>query len=240
VYGNNRVLCVIPARGGSKGLPGKNTMLLAGKPLIAHTIGHALDSRYIDRTVVSTEDGEIAMIALENGAEVPFRRPAELAADESGTMDVLAHAVEEMESALGCSFEVLVLLHATAPLRTPADIDNCIELLFVKGAGNVFSVTRAQKNPYFNMVETKPGGKVDLVKDGSFMTRQDAPPVYEMNSSIYVWRMDSFKKARSIFSGGSAVYEMPRERSVDIDDQLDFRTAEMLMKGGCACRGAGG
>lgn len=237
MYGNKRVLCVIPARGGSKGLPGKNVMLLAGKPLIAHTIGHARGSRYIDRTIVSTEDGEIARVALENGAEVPFRRPAELAADDSGTMDVLAHAVEAMETGHRCSFEILVLLHATAPLRRPEDIDNCIELLAEKGAGNVFSVARAQRNPYFNMVETKPDGRVGLVKDGSFTTRQDAPPVYELNSSIYVWRMERFKKERSIFSGGSAMYEMPRERSIDIDDLLDLRMAEMIMAGEGACQG---
>lgn len=235
MYGNNRVLCVIPARGGSKGLPGKNIMMLAGKPLIAHTIGHALASRYIDRTIVSTDDGEIARAAVANGAEVPFRRPSELASDYSGTMEVLAHAVEEMETGHGYSFEILVLLHATAPLRRPGDIDNCIDLLAEKGARNVFSVTRAQRNPYFNMVETKPDGKVGLVRSGSFTTRQDAPPVYEMNSSIYVWWNERFKKERSIFSGGSVIYEMPRERSIDIDDCLDFRMAEMLMKGDGAC-----
>ncbi len=230
MYKGNAILCVIPARGGSKGLPGKNIKKLVGKPLIAYTIEHARKSKYIDRIIVSTDSMEIADISKQYGAEVPFIRPKELASDDSSIFDVLLHTMDWMENRERYLFNILVLLHATAPLRIPEDIDNCIEMLVKEQADNVFSVAEAHRNPYFNMVEIYGNGKIGLVKEGSFVTRQSAPKVFDINASVYVWWKDVFKKKKSIFSENTQIYIMPKERSIDIDDAIDFKIAEMLLK----------
>jgi CMP-N-acetylneuraminic acid synthetase len=229
MYKNHKVLCIIPARGGSKGLPKKNILDLAGKPLVAHTIKQAKGSKYIDRTVVSSEDPLILEIARRFGAEIPFIRPSQLATDEAGTIDVLLHAIDWFERNEKYDFDILVLLHATTPLRNAKDIDNCIQLLVDKAASNVFSVTKAHRNPYFNMVEIR-HTKVALVKRGNFLTRQSAPDVFDMNSSIYVWWKDILKRDKSCFLNETQVYCMPKERSIDVDDMIDFKIAEALMK----------
>lgn len=229
MYKHNKILAVIPARGGSKGVPNKNIKELLGKPLIAYTIEQARSSRYIDRTIVSTDSPVIHDIAAYYGAEVPFLRPQELATDQSGTLDVLVHAMDWLKKNENYSFDILVLLHATTPLREPEDIDRCIELLVEKKAGSVFSVTEAHRNPYFNMVEIK-NNKVSLVKKGNYTTRQAAPQVFDMNSSIYVWWKDIFVKNKSVFLDNSQIYLMPKARSIDIDDPLDFKIAEMLLR----------
>lgn len=229
MYKNNKVVCIIPARGGSKGLKGKNIKELLGKPLIAYSIEQAKQSKYIDRVIVSTEDSTIADISKEYGAEVPFIRPAELATDESGVIGVLLHAVEWFESS-SYDFQILVLLHTTTPLRKTEDIDNSIELLAETKADSVFSVAEAYRNPYFNMVEIDKDGKVHLIKEGSFVTRQSAPPVFDMNASIYVWWKDILKNYKKTILEKSRIYIMPRDRSVDIDDTMDFKISEMLLK----------
>lgn len=228
MYKHNKILAIIPARGGSKGVPNKNIKELLGKPLIAYTIEQARNSHYIDRTIVSTDSPAISDIAISYGAEVPFMRPEELATDQSGTIDVLVHAIDWLEKNENYRFDILVLLHATTPLREPEDIDHSIELLVEEGAENVFTVTEAHRNPYFNMVEIK-NDKVSLVKKGNYTTRQRAPEVFDMNSSIYVWWKDIFKKKKSIFLENSRIYIMPRTRSVDIDNYFDFKIAEMLL-----------
>jgi CMP-N-acetylneuraminic acid synthetase len=211
-------------------LPGKNIKKLLGKPLIAYSIEHARGSKYIDRTIISTDSEKIASVCRKLGCEVPFLRPKHLATDTSSTVDALLHAIEWMETKEKYDFDILVLLHVTTPLRSPKDIDNSIELLFKKCTDNVFSVTPAHKNPYFNMVEVKKSGRVALIKKGSFTSRQSAPSVFDMNSSIYVWWKDVLKSKKSLFPGNTGIYLMPKERSVDIDDYLDFKMAQMLLK----------
>lgn len=228
MYKDKKIVCIIPARGGSKGLPGKNIKMFLDMPLIAHTIEQAKISGLIDRVIVSTDDKKIANISKKYGAEVPFVRPKFLAQDKSSTMDVLLHAIEWLKKD-DYSFDILVLLHATAPMRSVKDINNSIKLLFNKKVSNVFSVTKAHRNPYFNMVEVNQG-RVKLVKRGRFTSRQEAPKVYDMNASIYVWWKDVFKNKKKIFLRNSRVYVMPKERSIDIDDELDFRIAEFLKK----------
>jgi len=228
MYKNKRIVCIIPARGGSEGLPGKNIKMFLDKPLIVHTIEQAKKSKLIDRVIVSTDDKKIASISKKYSAEVPFIRPKFLAQDKSSTMDVLLHAIEWLKKD-SYPFDILVLLHATAPLRAVEDINNCIKLLFNKNVTNVFSVTEAHRNPYFNMVEVV-RGKVRLVKGSRFSSRQQAPKVYDMNASIYVWWRDVFNNKKIIFLKNSCVYVMPKERSVDIDDNIDFKMAEMLIK----------
>lgn len=225
----HKILCIIPARGGSKGVLRKNVKLLAGKPLIAYTIEHALQSQYVDRVIVSTDDAEIAAVARQYGAEVPFMRPSDLAGDHVSTMDVLLHAVHWMEEHEKYDFDILVLLHATTPLRNVDDVNAAIKLLVESKADNVFSVTESHRNPYFNMVEVADDGTVMLSKKGDFVTRQSAPKVYDMNASIYVWWKDILEKERKIFLKRSQVYKMPKERSIDIDDNFDFRIAEFLL-----------
>jgi len=210
-------------------MPRKNVKEFCGKPLIAYTIEQAIRSNYIDRVIVSTEDLEISSISLYFGAEVPFLRPPELADDNVPAIDVLMHAVEWIEKNEDYMFDILVLLHVTTPLRSVEDIDNCIEFLIKENAENIFSVTEAHRNPYFNMVEITNRGKVKLVKKGYFTSRQTAPKVYDMNSSIYVWWKDILKEKKSIFLRKSCIYVMPRERSIDIDGPIDFQIAEMLM-----------
>jgi CMP-N,N'-diacetyllegionaminic acid synthase len=228
MYKDHIVVCVIPARGGSKGLPGKNIKNFCGKPLIAHTIEQARQSKCIDRVIVSTEDEEIAQISLEYGAEVPFMRPMEFARDSSSTVDVLLHAINWLENVDQYAFDILLLLHTTTPLRSVEDIDKCVALLVEEKADNVFSVTEAHRNPYFNMVEEGKDGFVRLVKEGCFSTRQAAPKVYDMNASIYVWWKNILKEGKKIFLKKTKAYVMPKERSIDIDDELDFRIAEFL------------
>jgi len=230
MYKGKEILCVIPARAGSKGLPGKNIKKLLDKPLIAYSIEHAKGSKYIDRVIVSTESKKIADISEEFGAEVPFMRPEELSSDDSSMIDVLLHAMNWLEEREGYPFDILALLHVTTPLRSVEDIDNSIELLVEEGADNVFSVTEAHRNPYFNMVEVDKNGYVTLVKEGNFVTRQSAPKVFDMNSSIYVWWKDVLKKQKSIFLKNSKIYIMPKERSLDIDTELDFKLAELILK----------
>ncbi len=232
MYKNKKILCVIPARAGSKGLPGKNIKKLLGKPLIAYSIEHARGSKYIDRTIVSTDSKKIAEVARNLGAEVPFLRPKRLAKDKSSTINVLLHAIDWMEKREKFAFDILVLLHVTTPLRNAKDIDRSIELLFKKKTDNIFSVTEAHRNPYFNMVEFNKSGKITLVKKGRYTSRQSAPDVFDMNSSIYVWWKDVLKNRKSLFSKTTRIYLMPKERSIDIDDYIDFKVAEMLLKGG--------
>jgi len=229
MYNNNKIVCVIPARGGSKGLPGKNIKKLLDKPLIAYTIEHAKSSKYIDRVIVSTDSQDIADVAKQYKAEVPFIRPGELASDNSSTLDVLIHAIDWIERSEGYSFSILVLLHVTTPLRKVEDVDNCIELLVRERADNVFSVTEAHRNPYFNMVE-KRDNAVRLVKEGNFITRQSASPVFDINCSIYLWWKDILKEKKSLFLDKTQIYIMPKERSIDIDDLIDFKIAEILLK----------
>lgn len=230
MYKNNQIVCIIPARGGSKGLPGKNIKDFCGKPLIAHTIEQAKQSKYIDRVIVSTEDDTIACTSLDYGAEVPFIRPVELAGDEVATIDVLLHAINWLENIGQYTFDIIVLLHVTTPLRSVADIDNCIALLVDEKADNIFSVAESHRNPYFNMVEEDTNGFVKLVKEGCFSTRQSVPKVYDMNASIYSWWKNILKVEKKIFLKRTKVYVMPKERSIDIDDDLDFKIAEMLLK----------
>jgi CMP-N-acetylneuraminic acid synthetase len=134
-----------------------------------------------------------------------------------------------MQDKANFKFDILVLLHVTTPLRNAEDIDNCIRLLVEENADNVFSVTEAYRNPYFNMVEISRENKVRLVKEGHFVTRQSAPQVFDMNSSIYVWWKDVLMEKKGLFLDKTRLYPMPRERSIDIDEPLDFRIAEMLL-----------
>ena len=230
MYNGNKILCIIPARSGSKGIPEKNIKPLCGKPLIAYSIEQALGTDLIDRTIVSTDDEKIAEISRSFGAQTPFIRPASLATDGASTLDVLLHTIAWCKNNENLLYDVILLLHANTPLRDIVDIQKCIEIQVDQNADNVFSVAPASKNPYFNMVEVTENGQVMLSKEGNFFTRQSAPTVFEMNSSIYTWWANILVEKRSLFLPKTRIHIMPRERSIDIDEPIDFRCAEMIMK----------
>jgi len=227
-----KVIAIICARGGSKGVPRKNIRPLCGRPLIVHTIDVAKQCPSIDRVIVSTDDPEIAEIAKASGAEVPFLRPAELAQDNTSKLPVLKYAVDFLESQEGYYPDIIVDLDPTSPLRTREDVEACIEMVKDKGTDNVFSVTRSRRNPYFNMVEVTEG-KVRLVKppDQPVTSRQHAPQVYDMNASIYVWKKEALMGSDSVFLDNTRIYEMP-EWTIDIDSEGDFELVEYIINKG--------
>jgi CMP-N,N'-diacetyllegionaminic acid synthase len=228
-----RILCTICARGGSKGVSNKNIKLLHGKPLIAHTIEQALNTKLINRVVVSTDSEEIVNIAKRHGAEVPFIRPSDLATDYTPKLPVIQHAVEYCIKNMGFGPDYVVDLDPTSPLRTIKDIENCINL--IKSNSNCDSVItgyRSNKNPYFNMVETGKDGFAKLCKqaDVQITDRQSAPIVFAMNASIYVWKTEILLNQNNILSGRVKLVEMPEGRSIDIDSEVDFKLVELIMK----------
>jgi CMP-N,N'-diacetyllegionaminic acid synthase len=218
-------ICTVCARGGSVGVPRKNVRDLRGKPLIGWTIEKALASPTIDAVYVSTDDDEIAKVAEEFGAVVPYRRPAELATSTAAKVPVIQHLVEKVES-LGVDVDRIVDLDPTSPLRSAQDIEAAIALLD-DDTDVVITAYPSDKNPYFNMVEHKADGTVRLVVPSGAVSRQGAPKVYSMNASIYVWHRETLTKG--LWDGRTRLYEMPRERSVDIDSELDFKLVELLM-----------
>lgn len=220
-------IATICARGGSKGLPGKNVRSFLGKPLIVHTIEQALACSAIDRVYVSTDDSEIAEVARQAGAEIPFLRPASLAQDSSPKLPVLAHLLQYIETQ-GIPIGRVVDLQATSPLRKPVDIENA--LLVDPAAELVVSVKLASDNPYFNLVERHFDGSVRLSKGSGIACRQDTPTVYALNGSIYVWQTAALMRAaeHGIWSARAIPFVMPDWQSVDIDSLDDFEYAEWV------------
>lgn len=228
------ILGVIPARGGSKGLPGKNVKPLGGIPLIAHSIRAARGSRRLDDFVVSTDDPAIAEVAREAGARVPFLRPAELATDRVPVWPAVRHAVAQWEAGGGARVDVTVLLQPTSPLRTSEDIDACVTRLLDEDADMCVSVVRPHDSPYFNMVEitsdSAPFARScsPVMRDAA--RRQDAPVVYALNGAVYAVRRSVLETLDNQFRlERLAVCEMARQRSVDIDTLEDFELAEWLL-----------
>jgi len=221
-------IATICARGGSVGVPGKNIKPLLGKPLIAYTIEQALAVPGIDRVFVSTDSEAIAEVARAAGAEVPFLRPAELATSSAPKLAVIRHLVEWVDAHVGPVGRI-VDLDPTSPLRDLSDIETCMAMLDEE-TDVVITAYEADKNPYFNMVEAQPDGNIRLVKPlpGGVAARQEAPKVYAMNASIYVWHRHSLDKG--LWDGRTRLHVMPRERSVDIDEPIDFLIVELLIK----------
>ncbi len=229
-----KILGTICARGGSKGVPGKNIKMLNGKPLIAYTVEQALKWDKLDKLIVSTDDEEIAGVARQYGAEVPFIRPKELAADNTGKLEVIRHAVKYLEDR-GEVFDIVIDMDATAPLRKIEDLEGALNVFLQNDADNVYTVCEAHKNPYFNMVELDIDDKARLSKtcgEGQIFSRQTAPKVYDMNASIYIYKKDFLLRTKTIHSDNTMVYIMPQERSIDIDTPLDFKFVEFLLKEG--------
>jgi N-acylneuraminate cytidylyltransferase len=222
------------ARGGSKGLPGKNIRPLDGKPLIAWSIGHAGAVPRIRRVIVSTDSREIAAVAREHGAEGPFLRPDALAGDHSPEWAAWRHALEFLREDEGALPDAMVSVPTTAPLREPADIERCLDAYALGGADVVVTVTEARGNPWFNMVAIGTDGLAALVNTPAqgIHGRQQAPAVYDMTTVAYVARPEFVLANEGLFAGRVRAVQVPRERAVDIDTLLDFRIAECLRRAG--------
>ncbi len=223
-------LCTILARGGSKGVPGKNIRPLLGKPLIAHSIEQAKATGLFDHIAVSSDDPAILDVGRSYGADHLIERPPELATDTAAKFPAILHCVQSVEGATGCEFDVIVDLQPTSPLRLPEDIAGAVELLATQRADNVITGSPAKCSPYFNLVEERRDGSVGLSKptDPPIVRRQDAPPCFDMNGSIYAWRRPALMQNAGLFQAKTFLYEMPEERSADIDTELDFQFVEFL------------
>ena len=223
-----RTFAFIFARGGSKGLPGKNIKELGGIPLLAHGILLAKGMDRIERVFVSTDDAQIAAVATKFGADV-IERPAALATDTASEWMAWRHAIEHVR-ALGIDFDVFLSLPATSPLRNAQDVINCLDALQVD-TDVVITVTPSARSPYFNMVSTDAAGLAHVVLGtAEFKRRQDVPPVYDITTVAYVARPDFILTHERLFAGRVRPVVVPKERAVDIDDEYDFKLAQVLLK----------
>jgi CMP-N,N'-diacetyllegionaminic acid synthase len=227
------ILATICCRGGSKGVPGKNIKLLHGKPLIAYTIETAKQCKLVDDLIVSTDDEQIAAVAKEYGAPVPFIRPAYLASDSASKWPVFIHALEAYEKQTGKTVDYLVDIDVTVPLKSATDIDGAIQMaLDDTNADVVITGFEPEKNPYFNMMEAGENGYAALVKSSPnpIVRRQDAPPVYGLSGAAFVVKRSALYEYEHWSTVKHVkIYPMPKARAIDIDNEVDFRLIEFLM-----------
>lgn len=227
----NETIGLITARGGSKSIPRKNIKLLAGKPLIAWTIEAALQCKWLSRIIVSTDDEEIEKVAHHWCAEVPFRRPAEFARDDSSSISAVLHAIHWMEENENFCPDYIMLLQPTSPLRTAEDIQRSIELARKSRAVAVVSVCESERHPYSCKRILDDGTLSDfMATDIGYLRRQDLPPAYAVNGAIYLNQRSSLLLDKTFLPTGTIAYPMPQERSLDVDTPWDWRMAELIMK----------
>lgn len=219
---------VIPARGGSKGVPGKNIKLLNGKPMIYYTIEAARDNFSDNEIIVSTDDIEIKNCVEQIGLKVPFLRPSELATDTATTYDVLIHTLEYLKSK-DLHPEKLILLQATSPFRNGNHIKQALTY-YTEDIDMVVSVKETKSNPYFNIFEEDKNGFLQKSKSGIYTRRQDCPKVWEYNGAIYIINVASLLKTKSLLFNKIVKFEMDEHSSHDIDTPLDWKIADFLIK----------
>jgi CMP-N,N'-diacetyllegionaminic acid synthase len=229
---NYKVLCTICARGGSKGVKNKNIKPINNKPLIAYTIEQAKESGLFEHIVISSDSQNILNIAKEYGAEVFFQREEKLSNDRAGKLDVIRDAFVRSEEHFEENYSYLIDLDATAPLRDTQDIINAFKQFLEDDNDNLITAMPSRRSPYFNLVEVDKNNRVTLSKklEESVKRRQDAPKSYDMNASIYIWKRDVILKSDTLFLEKTGLYVMPEERSIDIDNELDYKFVEFLMK----------
>lgn len=232
MYKNKTFLAIIPARGGSKGLPGKNIKELCGKPLIAWSIEAGLKSKYLDEVVVSTDYQNIAEIAKKYGASVPFLRPDFLASDTATSFDAVKHVIEFYKDELKKEYEYIVLLEPTSPLREDTDIDNAIEQLLASNANSIVGICKTEdQNPAFLVCKDND----DFIsgyenKDMKVLRRQDIEDVYFFEGTIYVSKLDVLLERKTFYHENTIGYEVPKYKSLEVDDIDDFIMVEAMMK----------
>ncbi|WP_336325842.1 acylneuraminate cytidylyltransferase family protein [Halovenus sp. HT40] len=225
-----KVLGVIPVRGGSKRVPDKNIRTVGGKPLVAHAISHAEKSTAIDRAVVSTDDPTIRDVAESYGGTVPFERPAELATDTATSDDVVLHALDWFEQR-DEQFDIVSMVQATSPFRTPGDIDAAIERLQDTDGDSVISVSEFDIPPVWAVTENQDGQLHPYLDEGYLWTddlprSQDTPALYHPNGAVFAAYVDAFRKEESFYTEKTVGYKMPRSRSLDIDEPFDLDMAK--------------
>ncbi len=228
MIGSRKVLALMPARGGSKGLPDKNILQVDGRPLLAWTIDAARGAQSIDRLVLSSDDEQIIAAAQAHGCDVPFRRPAELATDQAASIDVVFHALDALPG-----YDVVVLLQPTSPLRTAADIDAACQILEASLAPACVSVCTVEQSPYW-MYRIDDQGRLSPFVDthARLARRQDLPPVFIPNGALYIADASWLRTSRSFLSPQTVAYVMPTGRSLDIDTADDFAAFERWVKAG--------
>ncbi len=227
-----KLLCTICVRSGSKGLPNKNLRMISGKPLFVHTIIQAIESKVFNNIVVSTDSKKIQSLAIKNGVNSWFLRPKKLSNDNSSKVDAIRHALLMAEKKFLVNYDIICDLDVTSPLRRVSDINKAINQFKKSKSENLVSACISRKNPYFNMIE-KIKNQYRLVKNPSkisFIRRQDAPGVYDMNASIYLWKRKSLLKKIKLINSRTSVYLMPQNRSIDIDNIHDFNYVKYLFK----------
>ena len=227
VFLDEKIIALIPARGGSKGVKKKNIRNLVDKPLIAYTIEAAQKSKYLDKVIVSTDCKEIAEVSMKYGAEVPFLRPAELAQDTTPTLDVVLHFIDfvnEYEK-----WNTLVLLQPTQPLRTAEDIDNAIEQFYYMGKRSLVSVSEVNDHPILMRNMDQQGVVHKLLKKTSSIRRQDMEKVYRVNGAIYINDISEITTETS-FNDNEIGFKMEKSHSIDIDEMVDFSIAEYYLE----------
>jgi CMP-N-acetylneuraminic acid synthetase len=225
------IIGIITARGGSKGIPGKNIRMLAGKPLIAWSIQAARESERLVRIIVSTDSPEIADVAKEWGAEIPFTRPSELSKDDSSHISVVEHAIHWLEENEGTLPECVMLLQPTSPLRTAEDIQEAADIIFRKDAPALVSVTEARHHPFLTKRILEDGTLADFVTtDLPYLRRQALPKAYALNGAIYLNRTRILLQERTFLPKGTIPYVMSPERSIDIDSKWDFDLVEWIIE----------
>jgi len=229
---DKKILAVIPARGGSKGIPNKNIVEIGGNPLIKYTIDTALGSEMLTHCVVSTDSDEISDVAKSCGALVPFKRPKHLSDDKALSLPVMQHAVEFMEAEQGYQYDLVIMLQPTTPLRQTKDIDNAINLLFDGNADSVISVFEVEGHHPLRIKRVVDGRLINYIDQGheDMRPRQELPPVYIRNGAIYATRRNVLIKSNSFVGVDSRAYIMPDDRSVNIDTIDDLFLAENYLK----------
>ncbi|MEO0534974.1 MAG: acylneuraminate cytidylyltransferase family protein [Cyanobacteria bacterium P01_A01_bin.123] len=225
-------LCTLCARGGSKGVKHKNIRELEGKPLIAHTLAQARESKLFQLIAVSSDSPKILEVAEAFGADCLVVRPPELSSDTAPKLPAIRHCVEAAEMFAQTQFETIVDLDVTSPLRLPADIQAAVSLLETQRVSNVITGAPARRSPYFNLVELGKDGIIRLSKplQDPITRRQDSPPCFDMNASIYVWQRQALFDHPTVFNSDTKLHVMPEHRSIDIDSELDFEIVELLLK----------
>jgi len=228
MYKQKSFIAVIPARGGSKGIPRKNIININNKPLIQYSIDAAKESKYIDRIIVSTEDSDIAKVSIKCGAEVPFLRPKDLASDTAKTIDVLIHALEELKKD-GSKYDYIVLLQPTQPLRTSKHIDNAIEKIVLEMEESLVSITEVSEHPVLIRTLDQSNKVHSILETSSTIRRQDFPKYYKVNGSIYINKINNNFNFKTSLNDNQLGFVMDREFDLDIDEPFDLDVLRLIL-----------
>lgn len=225
-----KILITICARGGSRGLRNKALLKINNKPLILHTLDSLNKLKFKHKIVISTDSEKISNVCKNNNYDVWFKRSNKLSTDKAAKIPVIRDAVQKAESYYKSSFDTIIDLDITSPLRKTIDVINSLNKFKKSNCDNLFSVMKSRHSPYFNMVEIK-NNKTNLIKnDKAIVRRQDAPKTFDMNASIYIWKKDILFNSDTLFNKSTELYEMPYERSIDIDSKIDFFIVKSIIE----------